>query len=138
MNPSAKTFYTRLLLKRISKVLEQKAVHDFATQHLEIAFVESQGLLIRRRPMTRGEYLIQLVHGHNESRLRLRAVIKEARVFRDSIKEAFQAGDLNMSALELLKEKLEALNEYYDVAYQELKGEEVPEMLIDSRNTEFW
>jgi hypothetical protein len=138
MNPSAKTFYTRLLLKRISKVLEQKTVHNFATQHLERAFEESQGLLIMQRPALRSEYLVRLVHGLNESRLRLRAVIREARVFRDNIREGFRAGGLNTPALELLKGKLEALNEYYDVACQELRGEEVPEVLMDAQRTEFW
>jgi hypothetical protein len=62
------------------------------------------------------EYLVRLVHGLNESQLRLRAVIREARVFRDSIREAFRAGRLNISALGLLRGKLEALIEYYDEA----------------------
>jgi hypothetical protein len=138
MNSSTKTFYTRLMLKRISKVLEQKAIHNYATQHLERAFEESQGLLIMQRPVSRGEYLVRLVHGLTESRVRLRAVIREARLFRDNIGEAFRAEGLNASALELLRGKLEALNEYYDEAYQELRGEEVPEMLMDSRRTQFW
>ena len=91
-----------------------------------------------QRPATRSEYLVRLVHRLNESRLRLRPVIREARVFLNSIGEAFRAGRLNISALELLRGKLEALNEYYDEACQELRLVEVPEMLMDARGTEFW
>jgi hypothetical protein len=137
LNSSARTFYTRLLFKRISKLVEQKAINGFATQHPDRAFEESQGLLIEQRPATRREYLVTVAHRLHETHLRLKAVIREAKVFRDYIKLAKEAQDLEFPAMQVLKEKLEALNEYYEDSYREL-GEEMTEKLMNTLTSEFW
>jgi len=137
MNSSARTLYTRLLFKRISKLVEQKAINGFATRHPDRAFEESQGLLIEQRPATRGEYLVIVAHRLHETHLRLKAVIREARVFRDCIMIATEARDLEFPAMQVLKEKLEALNEYYEDPYREL-GEEMAERLMNTQIPEFW
>ena len=138
MNKSAKDYYTRMLLKRILKVREQKTVNNFASQDLERAFEESQGLLIMQRPRNRTEYLVMIMHKLDESRRRLRVVTREATVFRDAIGEAIRTAYLNPAQIERLRGKLEALNEYYDDAYKELRREEVPPILINDRKTGFW
>lgn len=137
MNSSAKPTYTRLLSKRISKLVEQKAINGFATQHPDRAFEESQGLLITQRPATRGEYLVTVAHRLRETQLRLKAVIREARAFRECIKFGQEAGDLGFSALQALRAKLEALNEYYEDSYREL-GEVMIERLMNMESSEFW
>jgi hypothetical protein len=117
--------------------VEQKAINGFATRHPDRAFEESQGLLIGQRPATRGEYLVTVAHRLHETHLRLKAVIREARLFRDCITIAKEARDLEFPAMQVLKEKLEALNEYYEDSYREL-DEEMAERLMNTQNPEFW
>ena len=58
-------------------------------------------------------------------------------MFRDYIKLAKEAQDLEFPAMQVLKEKLEALNEYYEDSYREL-GEEMTEKLMNTLTSEFW
>jgi hypothetical protein len=63
-------------------------------------------------------------HKLHETQLRLKAVVREAKVFRDCIKLGHKAGDLGSPALQVLREKLEALNEYYEDSYRDRKADE--------------
>jgi hypothetical protein len=137
MNSSARTFYTRLLFKRISKLVEQNVINAFARQHPDRAFEEIQGLLLAQRPAGQSEYLVLVAHKLRETHLRLKAVIREAKVFRDCIKLSHEAGDLGSPALQVLREKLEALNEYYEDSYREL-GEVMTEKLMNTQISDFW
>jgi hypothetical protein len=124
MNSSARTFYTRLLFKRISKLVEQKVISAFARQHLDRASEEIQGLLLAQRPAGRRDILFLWAHKLHETQLRLKAVVREAKAFRDCIKLGHKAGDLGSPALQVLREKLEALNEYYEDSYRDRKADE--------------
>jgi hypothetical protein len=138
MNSSTKPTYTRLLFKRIEKLVEQKAINGFATQHPDRAFEELQGLLLAQRPATRAEYIVTLAHRLHEAHLRLKAVIREAKVFRECIEIAQEAGDLQFPpALQVLREKLEALNEHYEDAFRVLE-EVMSERLMNTQISQFW
>jgi hypothetical protein len=138
MNSSTKPTYTRLLFKRIEKLVEQKAINDFATRHPDRAFEELQGLLLAQRPATRAEYIVTVAHKLHEAHLRLKAVIREAKEFRECIKIAQEAGDLRFPpALQVLREKLEALNEYYEDAFRVLE-EVMSERLMNTQVSQFW
>jgi hypothetical protein len=138
MNSSTKPTYTRLLFKRIEKLVEQKAINGFATQHPDRAFEELQGLLLAQRPATRAEYIVTVAHRLHEAHLRLKSVIREAKVFRECIKLAQEAGDLRFPpVLQVLREKLEALNEHYEDAFRVLE-EVMLERLMNTQISQFW
>lgn len=72
----------------------------------------------------------------HHSRLKLKAVVKESVSLRNRIKSAAENGDVNGLTLERLKRKMEALQEYFPEACNELGVSYQP--LVDSDLVEGW